>query len=304
MGIVRVIWVFGALGLFLCIALPIQSLAMMFKWPVRTRIPALFHQCVCYLLGVRIHARGEIAAARPLLLLPNHVSWLDISVLSALAPISFVSKNDVARWPIIGTFARLQRSVFVDRTRRTLTGEATREIAERMHTGDAMVLFAEGTSSDGNHVLPYRSALIGAVEQAILRSEPGRNAWVQPMSIAYISVNGLPLGYLGRTFVAWYGDTDLVTSLFPIVKEGAIDVIVTFGDPIEVSESFSRKDIAARAESAVRDMTVAALRTDIRALSKSRPSQSPADAIKEAAFPPGAMTAATESGQTEQSIKA
>ena len=99
-----------------------------------------------------------------MLLVANHTSWLDIPVLSAVAPVSFVAKKEVGGWPFVSSLARLQRSVFVDRARRTAVGETAGEILARLAQGDTIVLFAEGTSSDGNRVLPFMTSLFAAAK--------------------------------------------------------------------------------------------------------------------------------------------
>ena len=81
-------------------------------------------------------------------------------------PVSFVAKAEVASWPVLGTLARLQRTIFIDRTRRQHTGVvAERSRPARRRNGEVVVLFAEGTTGDGNRVLPFRSALLGAAER-------------------------------------------------------------------------------------------------------------------------------------------
>ena len=99
-------------------------------------------------------------------------------------------------------------------------------MAGRLSKGDIIVLFAEGTSSDGNKVLPFRSALVGAAQRAI---EDGGAATVQPVAIAYRKMLGLPLGRQHRPLVAWYGGTDLLPHLKRVLSEGGIDVHVVFG---------------------------------------------------------------------------
>src|SRR4029078_2211529 len=120
-----------------------------------------------------------------------------------LTPAVFVAKKEVAGWPVFGWLAKLQRTVFIDRERRHRKGAATPEIAERLNGGDAVVLFAEGTSSDGNRILPFRSALIGAVHHAIASSTHHDTVTVHPLSLAYVGWSGLPIGRGMRARVAW-----------------------------------------------------------------------------------------------------
>jgi 1-acyl-sn-glycerol-3-phosphate acyltransferase len=240
--------------------LPFQWMAVRMKWPVRRRIPMLYHGLICRILDVRIRTIGRRAAAAPLLIVANHISWLDISVITAVAPVVFVAKREVASWPVFGLLARLQRSVFVDRGRRQKTQDVNSEIARRLAGGDAVLLFAEGTSSDGNRVLAFRTALIGSARDAIAEAGHVERVWIQPLSIAYTALLGLPLGRQNRSVVAWYGLTSLLPHLRQLVALGAIDVTVSWGDPVPYDESCDRKIVAHRLEDAVRAMTVAALR--------------------------------------------
>src|SRR5690606_9595580 len=132
-----------------------------------------------------------------------------------------IAKAEIARWPLFGTFARMQRSIFVDRSKRHGTGQVNRSIANMLSGGDPVVLFGEGTSSDGNRVLPFRSALLGGLRDAM--EENGRG-FVQPVSIAYRKFHGIPMGRQYREIAAWYGDMDLVPHLLRVIREGAIDV--------------------------------------------------------------------------------
>jgi 1-acyl-sn-glycerol-3-phosphate acyltransferase len=240
--------------------LPFQWMAVRMKWPMRRRIPTLYHRLVCRILDVRIRTIGRQADAAPLLIVANHVSWLDISVITAVAPVVFVAKREVATWPVFGLLARLQRSVFVDRTRRQKTRDVNGEIARRLAGGDAVLLFAEGTSSDGNRVLAFRTALVGSARDAIAEAGHVERVWIQPLSIAYTAMRGLPLGRQNRGAVAWYGLTSLLPHLRQLVAHGAIDVTVSWGDPVPYDESSDRKVVARSLEDAVRAMTVAILR--------------------------------------------
>lgn len=244
--------------------LPFQTVAVLRGWPLARRLPSFYHRLVCAVLGVRITVVGRPAAARPLLIVSNHVSWLDIPVVTALVPAVFVAKREVAAWPVFGVLARLQRSIFVDRDRRHRTGDATAEIGRRLVGGDAVLLFAEGTTSDGGRVLAFRSALIGAAREAVaaapVRDGSGAEVVIQPLSIAYTGVAGLPLGRTNRAAVAWYGSTPLLPHLWQLVARGAVDVTVSWGAPIRYGPGSDRKAAARLLEARVRAMTVAPAR--------------------------------------------
>jgi lyso-ornithine lipid O-acyltransferase len=240
--------------------LPFQLIGILFDLPLQRSIPHFYHRILCVLIGVRIREVGIRSTASPALILSNHVSWLDICVVSAISPVVFVAKSEVARWPVLGWLAKLQRTIFINRQARHRTGAATREIAGRLLGGDAVVLFAEGTSSDGVRVLPFRSALVGAVHHALGNSTHHTSIVVQPMSLAYVGFGGVPMGRALRERVAWYGDADLMPHLACVLASGAVDVTVSWGEAIAYDMSADRKAIAREAEQSVRRMTTAALR--------------------------------------------
>jgi 1-acyl-sn-glycerol-3-phosphate acyltransferase len=147
--------------------------------------------------------------------------------------------------------------VFVDRTRRTAVGRTANDILGRLGQGDTIVLFAEGTSSDGNRVLPFRSALIGAVREAGARTEHGIT--VQPMAISYTRVNGIAMGRMHRPLIAWYGDLDFMPHIKALLGAGAIDAVVNYGEPFTADARSDRKIMAKQLEDAVRRLNAATL---------------------------------------------
>jgi lyso-ornithine lipid O-acyltransferase len=279
---IRSVFVILAVALLTLVLVPFQLIGIAFRLPLQRGVPYLYHRILCALIGVRVHVIGKRSTDSPLLILANHASWLDIVVITSLTPAVFVAKKEVAGWPIFGWLAKLQRTVFIDRQRRHRTGAATQEIAERLIGGDAVVLFAEGTSSDGNRILPFRSALIGAVHHAIGSSTHHDRVTVQPLSLAYVNLNGLPLGRAFRSRVAWYGHADLIPHLVRVCATGAVDVTVSWGEPLSYDMNADRKDIARVAEQAVRRMTV-----------RGRQAARPADEVRDAigATPPAPASA-------------
>lgn len=244
------IWLIAAvLVLMTLILAPFQLAAMRVGGRWSRRLPMLWHRVACRLIGLRVRVRGRPAAERPLLIASNHQSWADIVSLGSVMPLCFIAKSEVNTWPGFNILARLQRTVFVERNARGRVGEQADAIARRLNSGDVMVLFAEGTTSDGNQVLPFKSSLFGAA-QASLRQSRRDAVLVQPVSVAYTAAHGLPLGCFGRPLAAWPGDVPLIPHLVGFLREGAIDVEVSFGEPIRFDESGNRKAVALRAERA------------------------------------------------------
>ncbi|TYC51861.1 1-acyl-sn-glycerol-3-phosphate acyltransferase [Rhodobacterales bacterium] len=239
------------------VLIPLQWIAVRFGLSMRRKLPQIWHRIATRLVGIRIVEVGSPAADRPLLIAANHASWVDITVIGSLMPLSFIAKSEVSGWPIFGLLAKLQRTVFVNRTRRSQTGQVADAIARRMEEGDAMVLFAEGTSNDGNRVLPFRSALLGAATRAA--GKEASKVWVQPLSVAYQGFYGLPMGRAHRPHVAWYGDMELPGHLWGIFTHGALDVTVRWGEPVLVERETDRKELTRRLEHEVRAMTLSSL---------------------------------------------
>jgi lyso-ornithine lipid O-acyltransferase len=224
--------------------------------PGHRPISLRYYRALCAVLRVRIHIVGTPMREKPTLIHSNHVSWLDIPVISAITPIAFVAKKEVASWPVVGIAAKLLRTVFVDRTRRLQTHEVNAEIAQRLTEGDPVVLFAEGTSSDGNRVLEFRSALIGAVTHL----GTNQQVMLQPISVGYTRTQGIPLGRQHRPLVAWYGDIDFVPHFKNFLARSAVDVVVTFGQPVPFDNGLDRKTVARTIEQRVRQLTAETLR--------------------------------------------
>jgi 1-acyl-sn-glycerol-3-phosphate acyltransferase len=240
--------------------MPLQWLAVALKSPLRRRIPVFYHRFVCRLLGIRVRVTGAPMDGRPLLIVANHSSWLDISIITAQAPVVFVAKSEIANWPLFGLLAKLQRTVFVERDRRAKTGEVNAAIAQRLAEGDPVLLFGEGTTGDGNRVAPFRTALIGAARDAIAAAGGNKQIWIQPLSVAYVGQQGIPLGRHLRPRVACYGKMKLFPHIGAIARTGAVDVAVTWGEPVAYNGETDRKTLARDLEGAIRRHTVTALR--------------------------------------------
>jgi 1-acyl-sn-glycerol-3-phosphate acyltransferase len=229
------------------------------RLPGRGKVSILYSRTVCALLGVRIHVVGPPPRHHAVLILANHVSWLDILVITATVPVIFVAKAEVARWPLIGWVACARGTVFVERGRKQRTPEANAKIARHLAEGQSIVLFAEGTSSDGNRVLPVRSALVGALREALAQIEAGREIAVQPLSVGYTGLLGLPMGRQHRPIAAWYGDRDLVPHLREFLRRGAVDVTLSWGEPLAPGGA-DRKTVVRSLEAVVRTLTASTLR--------------------------------------------
>ncbi|HEV8680950.1 MAG TPA: lysophospholipid acyltransferase family protein [Stellaceae bacterium] len=218
--------------------MPVQALGLILRRRWTANFPRFYHRRCCRILGLRVRRIGRPTEARPTLFVANHVSYLDITVFGSLIAGSFIAKREVRGWPLFGWLARLQRSVFIDRKVRS-TARQRDSIAERLADRDALILFAEGTSGDGNHVLPFKSALLSVADHAA--SGP---VTVQPVSIAYTRLDGIPIGRGLRPLFAWYGSMAMAPHLWTVIGLGTVEIVVEFHPPTTLAECGSRKMLA------------------------------------------------------------
>jgi 1-acyl-sn-glycerol-3-phosphate acyltransferase len=209
-----------------------------------------YWRVVVVLIGYRVVVRGApMEGQGPVLFVPNHASYLDIIVLGSVLRAYFVAKGEVAGWPGFGFLARISRTVFIERSR----GASARErdnVRERLEAGDSLILFPEGTSNDGNRVLPFKSALLSVAERHIADGQP---LPVQPVSLAYTRLDGLPICRALRPLLAWYGDMTLAGHLVGALGLGRVTVEVQFHTPVTLEQLGSRKELAQHCHKAVAD---------------------------------------------------
>jgi 1-acyl-sn-glycerol-3-phosphate acyltransferase len=228
--------------------MPVQALFVALGSRMAERFPVAYHKICCRLMGIEIATVGTMSRHRPTLFVSNHTSYIDITVLGALIPGSFVAKAEVAKWPLYGWLAKLQRTVFVDRKRNTSHLQRD-QLQQRLAAGDNLILFPEGTSNDGNRVLPFRSALLSVAEA----SAPEAALAIQPVSVAYVALNGIPMGHGLRPLVAWYGDMTLGPHLWQFSRLGKVTAVVEFHPPVDLKDAGSRKDLTRYCLTAVAD---------------------------------------------------
>ena len=195
---------------------------------IKNSMPRLFHQGFLKLLNVKVILHGTLKTNKPGLLISNHASWIDISILSSLTNICFIAKSEVSGWPIVGFLARLQDTVFIERKINRVIKQK-KEILDFLSRGKKLVLFPEGTSSDGNRVLRFKSSLfsIGETEEGKLGGYE-----FQAVTICYSGLNGLPMSRSQRPNVAWWGNMNLFNHLWNLFSLNGIKVTVTAHEPI------------------------------------------------------------------------
>jgi lyso-ornithine lipid O-acyltransferase len=262
--------------------IPVQMIGLLLRCRWTRTLPVFYHRWCCRILGFRIRVISAPTTERPVLFAANHISYTDITVLGSVIPGSFIAKAEVATWPFFGWLAKLQRSVFVDRRMRS-TATQRDAISERLAAGDALILFPEGTSGDGNRVLPFKSALFAA-------AQPKKDALpviVQPVSLAYVRLDGMPIGRVYRPFFAWYGTVDLAPHMWSMVGLGTVEAVVEFHPPTSLSDCGSRKALARYCHARIAGGVAGAL------FDRPQPMPEPPGSAPRAPFPAAALQAST-----------
>ena len=234
-GRLRAVRRLASLVAFTLLCIPVQALLLLLPGPAKARFPRFYHRTVLWLIGLRLRVQGAPSAAGPVLFVSNHSSWLDILVLGAILDARFVSKAEVGRWPLIGWVAKLGRTVFVSRSRGR-TGDEAGEIRARLSGGESIILFPEGTTSDGARVLPFRSSFFAVA---------GAAAAVQPVAVVYDRLGGLPVGRKDRPLFAWYGDMETASHAWRLLRRTGTRATVALGAPFAPGEAPDRKRLAA-----------------------------------------------------------
>ena len=230
-------------GMALCLLLviPIQPLLLIRGGRISEYLPYWFFKAASWIIGIKIEVHGQASKDAPVLFVANHISWLDIFVLGGVLKSSFVARGDLASWKLFGLLSKLRRTIFIDRENRARSGAHLEQMIERLRVGDSLILFPEGTSSDGGRVLPFKSSLFAVAE----RWTGDKPLTVQPISIAYTKLNNMPLCRHHRPYVAWIGDMELGPHLWELLTMGRVTAAVTFHDPVTLETLKTRKAMCA-----------------------------------------------------------
>jgi 1-acyl-sn-glycerol-3-phosphate acyltransferase len=240
-----------AAAAFLAVAAPLAHLARRVGLKRGPAASVALHRWLCAVMRVRLRRFGALGPTRRLIV-ANHVSWLDILVLGAMEPMTFLAKKEVgaSRWT--RWLVDLQGVVYVDRERKRCIPAVNEDMARRMAEGSPVVLFAEATTSDGVRLLRFRSSHFEAARRA--------GAWVQPVYLDYRAVAGLSATRQDRTIPAWYGDMTFLPSLWRVLRCGSLSCDVWYGEPIACDAAPDRKALAAQVEAATRALKAEARR--------------------------------------------
>jgi 1-acyl-sn-glycerol-3-phosphate acyltransferase len=209
------------------------TIALLFpRWPQQRRDAAVqaWAQRMLRILGIPLHVQGQAPVQGPMLLVANHLSWLDILVMHAARHCRFVSKSDVKHWPLIGTLATAGGTLYIEREKRRDAMRVVHHMAESLKAGDIVAVFPEGTTGDGKALLPFHGNLVQAAITA--------NAPVQPVALRFVDRAS------GRDSEGpLYGDETLLASLWRTLAGRPFSAHVRFGTP-EVANGRGRREWA------------------------------------------------------------
>lgn len=214
-------------------------------WSTKYKVYKKFYALMCRILNLEVILHGEICPEKPLVFVGNHTSYLDILILGSVLPASFVSKASVANWPLVGQIGKLTGTLFIKRDR-NLADSHIMQMHEALQAGESLIFFPEGTTSAGMRPLPFKSSLFKLAES--------HKIFIQPLTIRYSHINGLPIHRNEKTLFSWIGNMTLLPHLSALFKLGRIRVEVVLHNPIPPAENLEivdRKKLAKQCENVV-----------------------------------------------------
>ncbi len=230
---------FMFLSLFLA---PLQCALLFFRVKNLYSVPMLWHKGVCKIFSIETEIVGEPLTDGQTVFVSNHLSYLDIPVISSFLKASFIAKKEVERWPLFGFLSKLQQTVFIDR-RPGKAREGSEQLSDMISENKNVVLFPEGTSSDGSAILPFKSSIFSV----IVNLRESGNVSLQPFTILHKNPDRLH----GAGLYAWHGDMELPPHLWAFAKSGGAKIKLVFHPPVKLEQSADRKQLAKLCEEMV-----------------------------------------------------
>ena len=214
-----------------------------FTKKVSQNIVQIFHKLVLWLANIKVEVIGNRNLNNePTLFVSNHLSYLDIPVLGSTLNGRFIAKEEISKWPVIGYLSKVGNTIFINRNLKFLRTNKS-IIFDHISRGDNIILFPEGTTSDGIRVIRFKSSLFTSLEQ--------KNILIQPIVVKYKSINGMPLNRWLKPIIAWYGDMDLKPHLVNILKLFSIKVKIIFLPALNGRDFTNRKDMTSTLHHAI-----------------------------------------------------
>jgi lyso-ornithine lipid O-acyltransferase len=220
----------------------ISILGLPNRWKILSRLNRNYTLLLRLILNIKVTIAGDEGQLERggYVIIANHVSYVDGIVLGSIFPIVFVSKREVKKWPIVGQWNVLCGTIFINRQRKNEVGALVREMTRKLRQEANILLFPEGTSTNGEKMLPFQTVPLAAP----LRSR----SIIVPVTLAYTTIDEQPVTAVNRDFVYWYGDMDFVTHFWNLLGRRGVEVLVTLQPKIEcfryADNSAGRKKLA------------------------------------------------------------
>ncbi len=230
-------------ALICLIIVPAQAILLLFhKGKYAYTLPYLFHKSLRYIFGIKINIEGTQNTLGQTIFMSNHLSYLDIILIGGVIKnASFVAKEDVAKWPVFGYLATLQQTAFISRSR-TKAVQGRNMLENMLKDGRNLIIFPEGTSTDGRDVYPFKSSLF-----TIAYYETAKDLYVQPVTLNLNTTNGKELtSQETRDLYAWHlnMDMELPPHLWRFARSSGASLSIIFHPPLKASEFKDRKVLA------------------------------------------------------------
>jgi lyso-ornithine lipid O-acyltransferase len=207
----------------------ISVLGLPNRWKIISRLMRCFASLLRSILNIKVNVVGDDSQLDRggYVIISNHMSYLDGIVLGSMFPIVFVSKREVKSWPIIGQWTALCGTIFINRQKKGLVGELVREMTAKLRAEANILLFPEGTSTNGERLLPFQTVPLAAP----LRSR----AIIVPVSLVYTRIEDQPVSVRNRDLIYWYGDMDFVSHFWKVLGLNGMEILVTIQPKIDCS---------------------------------------------------------------------
>jgi lyso-ornithine lipid O-acyltransferase len=223
---------------------PVFLMWLLRSQSIRRFFVHLHFRGVVSILALKIKTVGKVSPARPLLLVANHASYIDVFVIGSKVPVSFTPKREVRSWPVIGFLCVLADCVFVERKPSQMQ-EAREEMQERLDMGKVLCIFPEGTTNDGLHVKPFKSGFFSLAENF--------NLPVQPVTITYTHINDQPIPDSLRDHVAWVGEATFFGHFLRLLGYQSISLTIQYHTPQLLEDFEDRKALSGACQIIIQD---------------------------------------------------
>ena len=260
MKVISLIFTLSIIIILIVLILPLQTISNIFNLRFRYLIPYLFFKLVNFFLGIKIemdqqskiylnNEKSNIGS----LYVSNHVSWMDIVIIGSLIKSRFIAKKEVKAMGIFGFLASINNTFFIDNSKTTKSLDYSNIISNKLLNGENLILFPEGTTSDGSATRKFKSSFFESANSKYICSTSGEEKFIDVYSITlcYLKKNGLPMGINVRRGVAWIGDYPMVRLMYDYLTSGNVSIYIKISDAVTFRDFGDRKKLSSYCENTI-----------------------------------------------------